>query len=78
MEENEIYQCAHCKNVYEKSNDEQWNDDKAIEEFKSFFPEPDADQSMNILCEDCHQEFLKWFTTLTHEDKEKMKNDYKR
>lgn len=70
------YTCCGCKNTYLKPNNEEWNDFKAAEEFLNNEPEAKNDATA-ILCEDCYNEFYKWFVTLTDEDKKMMREKYK-
>lgn len=66
------YTCFKCKNTYLKVRNDEWNDFKAAEELLTLYPESKNDPT-DILCDDCNEEFKKWFATLTEEEKQKMR-----
>ncbi len=69
------FTCFKCKITFPKRNDEEWNDFKAAKEMLTLYPETKNDPT-DILCDDCNEEFKKWFSTLTEEQKIKMR-EYK-
>ncbi len=71
------FTCFHCKNTYEKLNNETWNDFKAAEELLTLYPETKNDPT-DILCDDCNELFKQWFSKLTEEEKKQMRNEYER
>lgn len=68
------FTCYICNNTYEEQRDEEWNSFKAGEEYITLYPEGKNDPS-DILCDDCYQEFIKWFSKLTEDEKKKMRAD---
>lgn len=66
------FTCFKCRNTYSKKNNDEWNDFKAAEEFLTLYPEAKNDPT-DILCDDCNEEFKKWFYTLTDEQKKQMR-----
>jgi len=48
------YRCAMCNNVYKLIRDEDWNQEKADEEYKRLFP-GESMQNRDIICDDCFQ-----------------------
>jgi len=69
------FTCYLCTNTYEAQNDEEWNSFKAGETFIKLFPDGKNDFT-EIVCEECHQEFMRWFYTLTEEQKARMRADH--
>jgi len=69
------FTCCKCKNTYEKRPYEEWNDLDAAEEMLTLYPETKNDPT-DILCDDCNEEFKKWFATLTDSEKKKMREDF--
>ncbi len=67
------FTCFKCRNTYPKRNDDGWNDYKASEEVLTLYPETKNDP-MGVLCDDCNEEFKKWFSTLSDEEKKAMRN----
>jgi hypothetical protein len=70
------YTCEICFEIYQKMNNEEWNDYKASEEVLALYPETKNDP-MDIICDDCNKKFVKWFSTLTKEQKREMREQYK-
>lgn len=66
--------CCKCFLTFPKRNDEEWNDFKAAEELLTLYPETKND-STDILCDDCNEKFKKWFSTLTDEEKKRMREN---
>ena len=62
------FTCSHCLKTYEKT----WSDYEASEEFLELYPECKNDPT-GILCDDCNKKFKKWFSTLTTEEKKKIR-----
>lgn len=71
------FTCDGCKKSYPKRNDDEWNDAKAEEEWRTLYPET-IHHPTNILCDPCNDKFLKWFETLTDDQKKKMRDDFER
>lgn len=71
------FTCYKCKITFKKTRDETWNDFKAAEEFINLYPECKNDPT-DILCNDCYDEFKRWFATLTKEEIKKMHDDFVR
>lgn len=69
------FTCFTCNRTFTKRNDEDWNDFKAAEEMLTLYPESKNDLT-DILCDDCNEEFKKWFSTLTDKEKKKMRDDF--
>lgn len=69
------FTCYKCKITYQKRNDEEWNEFKAAEEMLALYPET-KNHPTYILCDDCNEEFKVWFSTLTDEQKKKMRDDF--
>lgn len=69
------FTCDVCEETFETINDASWNSFKAAEEMLTLMPEAKNDPT-GITCDDCFQEFLKWFKTLSHEEKEKIRKDF--
>jgi hypothetical protein len=69
------FTCFKCKITYLKRDDDDWNELKANEEFHTLYPETKNDP-VDVLCDDCNEEFKKWFATLSEEEKKKMRDEY--
>jgi len=54
MKENE-YQCAWCKGVFE--NEDDWTEEKQMEECKEIFGEEEAAGELVVVCDDCMTNF---------------------
>lgn len=67
------FTCFKCKNTFLKRNDYGWNDYKAAQEMLTLYPET-KNHPTDILCDDCNEEFKEWFSTLTEEQKRKMRD----
>lgn len=66
------FTCCKCKNTYQKCRDGTWDEFKAAEEMLSLYPETKNDPT-DILCDDCNELFKKWFSTLSSEEKRKLR-----
>ncbi len=55
MKENE-YQCAVCKNIYEKENSDEWNDEIAMKELDNTFK--GFEGQLDIVCDDCYKKIM--------------------
>lgn len=69
------YTCFKCKQTFLTGDNEEWNSFKAAEEMLRLYPETKNDPT-DVLCDDCNQEFVKWFATLTEEEKRKMRENF--
>ena len=69
------FTCCKCLRTFPKRNDSEWNDEKAWEETLTLYPET-KDDPMDVLCDDCNDEFKIWFATKTDEEKRKMREDF--
>lgn len=69
------FTCYSCKITFRKRNDKGWNELKAAEEFLTRYPEANNDAT-DVICDDCDKEFIKWFSTLTEEDKKRMRDEF--
>jgi len=69
------YECYRCHDVFEIINNDDWNSFKAAKELLTLYPEC-KNAPTNILCDDCNEEFKKWFATLSDEDKRKMREKF--
>jgi len=69
------FTCFKCRETFPKRNDEEWNDFKAAEEMLTLYPETKNDP-IGILCDDCNELFKAWFSTLSDEEKRKMREDF--
>jgi DNA-directed RNA polymerase subunit RPC12/RpoP len=54
MEPNE-YKCAWCGGIFELVRNEEWNNEKADEEYKKLFPHSSM-ENRQVVCDDCWQE----------------------
>jgi hypothetical protein len=50
------YQCSICNGAFTKG----WSEEEAIAEQKENWPDFDM-ADCAIVCDDCHQEFMKWY-----------------
>lgn len=66
------YICDLCKETYNLIRDDTWNSFKAAEEMLTMSPEAKNDPT-GIICDSCHEEFKKWFSTLTEDEKKYMR-----
>ena len=66
------YTCFKCQKTFPKTNNEEWNDFKAAEEFLILHPECKNDTT-DILCDDCNELFKQWFSNLLEEQKKEMR-----
>ena len=64
------FTCHLCNVTYEKSND--WTEEMALNEFKTLYPECEG-MTVDVICDDCNNEFLKWFNKQTEEQKEEIR-----
>lgn len=69
------FTCCKCERTFPKRNDDEWNDEKAREESLTLYPEA-KDDPMDVLCDDCNEEFKNWFSKLTKKEKQKMRDDF--
>jgi hypothetical protein len=69
------YTCENCKKTYKKLDNKEWNDLKAAEEYLNLYSEGKNDW-ISILCDDCNEEFLKWFKSLSKEQKQQLRDEY--
>lgn len=53
LEENE-YQCALCKGIFEKVRNEEWSEEKALKEMKDNFGDIPLEYRV-LVCDDCWQ-----------------------
>ncbi len=67
--------CSNCLMSFKYINNEEWNEQKASEEFIRLYPEA-KDHKVEILCDDCNLQFRKWFNKLTDGEKLKMREEY--
>jgi hypothetical protein len=63
------FTCYLCNNTYKAQNDEELNIFKAGETSIKLFPEG-KNYFTEIVCKKCHQKFIKWFYTLTEEQRQ--------
>lgn len=65
------YCCSQCGETYEKTRpaEDCWK------EVNEIMPEAIHDD-MAIVCDDCWQEFMIWFKSLTPEQKKKMRDEH--
>ena len=68
------FTCAVCEVTYEKLNKYEWNDDKAWQEHALLFPEAKNDP-VDVVCNVCFKEFMRWFSKLTDVEKRKMREE---
>ena len=71
------FTCYKCQQTFPKRNDAEWNEEKAREEWITLYPET-KDDPVDVLCDDCNEEFKMWFSTLTDEQKKQMREDFHR
>ena len=69
------YTCCNCKITYKKTRNKDWSDAKAAEELLTLYPEC-KNHPTDILCDDCNEQFKKWFSSLTQQEKEKMLSEF--
>lgn len=69
---NKFFTCYKCKETYLKRDDDEWNDTKAKEEMLLLYPETKS-HPVDTLCNDCNEEFKRWFSTLTENQKRQMR-----
>lgn len=65
------FTCDRCGETYESNR----SDEDCWKEFNEISPEAIHDP-IAILCDDCFEEFMAWFKTLSSEQKRKMREDY--
>ncbi len=75
--EGNTFTCFKCKKIYEYQHNDIWSEQDAIKEYENNYPESNGHE-VNVLCNACHIEFKKWFSTLSEEQKKKMCDDYQR
>lgn len=51
------YTCAVCKEIFPKVNDENWSDEKAMEEMndKGLAPPPGLEHELAVVCDECYK-----------------------
>jgi hypothetical protein len=49
---NDEYQCAICKEIFNKVRNEEWSEEKAHEEYEKNFPGM-SKENMDVVCDDC-------------------------
>lgn len=69
LKKEEKYTCSHCKKTYKKVR----ADEECWEELKQLMPEAINDP-IDVLCDVCWKEFMKWFNQLSADDKKKMRD----
>lgn len=67
------FTCYKCLQTFPKQNDKEWNEFEAAKEFLTLYPEAKNDPT-DIVCDDCNNEFRRWFSTLTEEQKKLMRD----
>jgi hypothetical protein len=72
--EGESFLCFICKETFEYMPDSTWSEKDAIKEYETNYPETQG-SPVDVVCDDCHTEFRKWFATLTEEEKKNMRED---
>ena len=50
--------CAHCGEEFTPSDDEQWNDTKALVELEQKFPGTPVEECV-VICDDCYQRIMR-------------------
>lgn len=66
----DTYQCDRCKDHFGK----QWTDEEAMAEFEKA-PWNILGDEKAVLCQDCFEEFKKWFGSLTIDDHKKIQTE---
>ncbi len=67
------FTCSLCNKTYAK--DLSHTEFQKAKEFIERFPECKND-STDVVCEICFQDFMKWFSKLTNNDKKLMRDKY--
>ena len=52
----ETYKCAMCGGIFKFAED--WDDDTAMAEYKSNFPDEPEDAEIGIVCDDCYHALM--------------------
>lgn len=52
-----LFTCAKCKGTFEEG----WSDAEAVAESKATFGFYPGREEVGVLCDDCYQDFMKWF-----------------
>ena len=68
------YQCYKCREVFKKPNDERWNDEIAMQEYRTLYPET-IGEPLDQLCDLCNEEFKIWFSKRTDDEKKCMREN---
>lgn len=63
------FTCANCTQTFNK----EWTEEEAVKEFKSS-PWYIPNENIDVICDDCFEEFKEWFETLTDEDHKRLRN----
>lgn len=67
------YQCARCGKIDRKV----WSEEECAEEYKENFPnDPNMEYPIEIICDDCYNEFKPWLDHLTPKKREEIEHDY--
>lgn len=69
------FTCAICHETFEKIRDGSWSEKDAVEEFLDNFPEGKNDETAS-LCDYCYLAFKRWFSTISPEEKKRMRDEY--
>lgn len=67
------FTCSSCLNEYNLMDNEEWNDKKAMEEYKNNFPETQGDP-VAVICDDCYIQVNNWLATKTEKEKKSMRH----
>ncbi len=65
------YTCEQCKNTYTKIR----SDEDCMKEMMEIMPEA-ADDEIAVLCDECWIDFMRWFKSLSVEQKMKMRDEF--
>lgn len=63
--------CEKCHQTFSKG----WSEEEAEKEYDTA-PWNIIGDDRALICDDCFEEFKKWFYSLTPEDHERIKNEY--
>lgn len=62
--------CGNCSKKFTPA----WSNDEAMKESRELFGEVPEDQLVQI-CDDCFQDFKKWYDSLTPEEHEELRKE---
>jgi hypothetical protein len=65
------YICASCGGEFEQG----WADEDARAERVEKFGAPKPGEVDDVICDDCYAEFMKWFESLTPEQRAEIERD---